>query len=74
MPQVTIRHTAPVWEETLVTVEVTEEHYSRLVGDDTDYELVDELLTAAVLADEATIQVTTGIDSMDADYEIKGVA
>ena len=73
MPQIRIRHTAPVWEETLVTVEVTDEQYARLTGDDVDYELADELLNAAVLADEATIQVTQGIDSMDSDLDIEEV-
>ena len=73
MPQIRIRHTAPVWEETLVTVEVTDEQYARRTGDDVDYELADELLNAAVLADEATIQVTQGIDSMDSDLDIEEV-
>jgi hypothetical protein len=72
MPDITIRHTAPVWEETLVTLEVTQEQHDRLVGEDTDYELADELLNAAIMTDAATIQVTGGIDSMDADWEIKG--
>lgn len=72
MPIIKIRHTAPVWEETLAEIEVTQEEFDRLTGDDTDYELADSLLQKAILADEATIEVTSGIDGMDADFEIEG--
>ena len=67
-----IRHTAPVWEETLLEVEVTDEQAESLLGDDPDYELIDALLNAGIMDDSATIQVTVGIDSMDADIEVTG--
>ena len=73
MRRVKIRHTAPVWEETLAEVEVTQEEFDRLTGANTDYGLADRLLTAAIMADDTTIQVTGGIDGMDADWQIKGV-
>jgi len=69
MKTIKIRHTAPVWEETLLEVEVTDEQAANLLGDAPDYEFRDVLINQAVIDGTATIQVTTGIDSMDADYE-----
>jgi len=73
MKTIKIRHTAPVWEETLLEVEVTDEQAANLLGDAPDYEFRDVLINQAVIDGTATIQVTTGIDSMDADYEVTEV-
>jgi len=70
MRRIKIRHTSPVWEETLVEAVLGDEHAQNLLGDDRDMELVDVLLNRAVFDGTATVQVTVGIDSMDADYEI----
>lgn len=69
MPRFKIKHTAPVWEETFIEVEVTEEEAERIR--DRDMDLIDDLLNNAVLNDQATIQVAGGIDSLDADYDIE---
>lgn len=60
-----IRHTAPVWEETLLYVDApnkewVEENYERL-------------LEEGIASDEATIQVTTGIEGVDSDVEVEAV-
>ncbi len=73
MKLIKIRHTAPVWEETLFEVEVTDDQAADLLGDDPDYEFRDVLINQAVMNGTATIQVTTGIDSMDADFEVTEV-
>lgn len=71
MPRFKIKHTAPVWEETFIEVEVTEEQAKRLR--ETDYELVDDLISDAILSDSASVQIVGGIESMDADYDIEEV-
>ena len=73
MKRIKIKHTAPVWEETLFEVEVTDEQAENLLGDDPDYEFRDVLINQAVIDGTATIQVTMGIDSMDADVEVTSV-
>ncbi|KKK63101.1 hypothetical protein LCGC14_2997690 [marine sediment metagenome] len=68
MPRFKIVHNAPVWERTVTWVEVTDEQAARIHDDP---ELVDDLLSKAILNDEAIIEVTGGIESMDSDYEIE---
>jgi hypothetical protein len=70
MKYIKIRHTAPVWEETLLEVEVTDEQAANLLGDERDCELLDKIIMQAIADGVATVQVTVGIDSMDSDIEV----
>jgi hypothetical protein len=72
MPRFKIVHNAPVWERTVVWVDVPEDKAELIQpgSDAYDHDFVDSLLTEAILKDEACIEVTGQIESMDSDTEV----
>lgn len=73
MPRFKIKHIQPVWEETTIWVEVSDEEAEMLREDSDafDYDYAHKLLNDAICKDEACIEVTGVIEGMDDELEVE---